>query len=120
YESPNRITKLIQTMILVWGNRNACLAREATKLHEEYIRGSLSLILEQLESRDRIRGEISLFVQGCSHDTPPMTTEMLEIILMDQLSSTNLSTTALARQIADQYHVRKKDVYDLILTIQRK
>ncbi|MFH2092522.1 MAG: 16S rRNA (cytidine(1402)-2'-O)-methyltransferase [Pseudomonadota bacterium] len=120
YESPNRITKLIQTMILVWGNRNACLAREATKLHEEYIRGPLSLILETLENKDRIKGEIALFVQGCSHDTPPMTTEMLEIILMDQLSSTDLSTTALARQIADQYQISKRIVYEQILNLQKR
>lgn len=118
YESPKRIKNLIENMIPILGNRNACLTREMTKLHEEYIRGSLSLILEKLETKERIRGEIALFVQGCPQDKPIMDTKRLETIIMDLLSSSDLGTAALARQICDQYQVRKKEVYDLILKLQ--
>lgn len=42
YESPRRIKPLIDNMLIILGDRKACLAREITKLHEEYIRGNLS------------------------------------------------------------------------------
>src|SRR3989339_274888 len=51
YESPRRIKILIGTMIRVFGDRQACMAREITKLHEEYSRGNLSEILRALNEK---------------------------------------------------------------------
>jgi 16S rRNA (cytidine1402-2'-O)-methyltransferase len=64
YESPVRVVKSLEAMIERLGNREAFLCREATKLHEEYLRGPLSLLLESLAARDRVRGEIVVVVAG--------------------------------------------------------
>lgn len=59
YESPKRIIKLIDELIeLTSENKKICIAREITKLHEEFIRGTLSEVKQILENRDSIKGEI--------------------------------------------------------------
>ena len=46
YEAPHRIEDTLQDMLEVLGNRQMCLARELTKVHEEYIRGTIEEVLE--------------------------------------------------------------------------
>ena len=64
YESPFRIVKLMQDLADLDGERYACLGREMTKVHEEYISGSILEILGQLSERERQLGEFSLYVSG--------------------------------------------------------
>jgi 16S rRNA (cytidine1402-2'-O)-methyltransferase len=117
YESPKRIKKLIQRMIPILGNRNACLTREVTKLHEEYIRGPLSLILETLETKERIRGEIALFVAGSS-GPKALDVHQIEAIIQERIIGTRLGTSDLAKQISKEFHLSKKQVYDIILNLR--
>ncbi len=65
YESPHRTVKALTDMRDVLGERQACLAREITKLHEQFIRGTLSEILLKLEGRT-VKGEIVIVVGGVS------------------------------------------------------
>ncbi|MFN3265091.1 MAG: rRNA (cytidine-2'-O-)-methyltransferase, partial [Aquificaceae bacterium] len=59
FESPNRLLKSLQAMEKVYGGElPVCVARELTKLHEEYIRGKLSEVLKELEGRGDIKGEV--------------------------------------------------------------
>jgi 16S rRNA (cytidine1402-2'-O)-methyltransferase len=61
YEAPHRITECVADAREILGDRPACLAREVTKLHEEFRRGNLSLIASSLEERPA-RGEITLLI----------------------------------------------------------
>ncbi len=63
YESPHRIVKTLAAMIEVFGERNACVARELTKKFEEYLRGSLSCILDEVLKRKKL-GEMVIVVEG--------------------------------------------------------
>lgn len=63
YESPYRIEKSVADILEVLGDRSACLAREISKLHEEFIRGKLSEILNIISGR-KIKGEIVLIIAG--------------------------------------------------------
>lgn len=114
YESPKRIKSLIHTLLNILGNRKACLAREITKLHEEYIRGNLSKIIEILEKKEVIKGECSLFVQG-QLEKKMIDIEQLEKIILERLSTTDLGTSGLAKQISKEFNVSRKQVYDIIL-----
>lgn len=64
YESPRRLLETLRWMEEAWGDRFCCVARELTKIHEEWLRGSLSHVREVLAGREGIRGEITLLVQG--------------------------------------------------------
>ena len=62
YEAPHRIKKTLCLLKESFGNRNACLARELTKLNEEFIRGTLNELAELDEAT--IKGEIVLIIEG--------------------------------------------------------
>jgi 16S rRNA (cytidine1402-2'-O)-methyltransferase len=61
YEAPHRISECVADAREILGDRPACLAREVTKLHEEFRRGKLSAIANSLEERPA-RGEITLLI----------------------------------------------------------
>lgn len=63
YEAPHKLKSTIESMIKVLGDRKVVLARELTKVHEEYIRGNLSTILEQMVE---IKGEFVVIIEGNS------------------------------------------------------
>jgi 16S rRNA (cytidine1402-2'-O)-methyltransferase len=61
YEAPHRVAECVREALGILGDRQACLAREVTKLHEEFVRGRLSEISTALDQRPA-RGEITLIV----------------------------------------------------------
>ena len=61
YEAPHRVEECVKEALAILGDRPGCLAREVTKLHEEFIRGKLSEIATALEQRPA-RGEITLIL----------------------------------------------------------
>lgn len=63
FESPFRIEKTVADLLEVLGDRPACLAREISKMYEEFIRGKLSEILTQISQR-RLKGEFVIVVAG--------------------------------------------------------
>ncbi|MEP0828680.1 MAG: 16S rRNA (cytidine(1402)-2'-O)-methyltransferase [bacterium] len=63
FESPFRIEKTVADLLEVLGDRPACLAREISKMYEEFIRGKLSEILAQVSQR-RLKGEFVIVVAG--------------------------------------------------------
>jgi 16S rRNA (cytidine1402-2'-O)-methyltransferase len=61
YEAPHRVAECVGDAREVLGNRSACIAREVTKMHEEFRRGKLSELAASLEERPA-RGEITLLI----------------------------------------------------------
>jgi len=62
YEAPHRIRQTLEDIEAVMGARPVVIARELTKLHEEFLRGSAAGLLEQLERRGAVQGEITLLI----------------------------------------------------------
>lgn len=63
YEAPHRIVESVADVCAILGNqRQVVVAREVTKLHEEFLRGSAGKILEDLKARDGVKGEITLLI----------------------------------------------------------
>ncbi len=70
YESPHRILETLTDLESVWGpGLRVVVARELTKIHEEFLRGTVAEARQELAGRDRIRGEITLLVEARPH--PP-------------------------------------------------
>lgn len=61
YEAPHRITDMLKSLLLVFGNRKICLCREISKRYEEAIRGTIE---EVLEISDTLKGEMVVVVEG--------------------------------------------------------
>ncbi|SPF38386.1 Ribosomal RNA small subunit methyltransferase I [Candidatus Sulfotelmatobacter kueseliae] len=63
YEAPHRIIETLTDVVEVLGiARHVVVAREVTKLHEEFLRGSASEVLTDLKSREAVKGEITLLI----------------------------------------------------------
>ena len=70
YESPQRLAARAAELLEALGDRPAVLARELTKVHEEFFRGRLSGLLAELERRGEIKGECTLLI-GPPEEEPP-------------------------------------------------
>jgi 16S rRNA (cytidine1402-2'-O)-methyltransferase len=65
YEAPHRILETLADLESIWGSAlRVVVARELTKIHEEFLRGTVTDARRELASRDRIRGEITLLVEA--------------------------------------------------------
>ncbi|GMO26748.1 MAG: 16S rRNA (cytidine(1402)-2'-O)-methyltransferase [Spirochaetaceae bacterium] len=64
YESPFRVLKLLADLADFDKTRRLCLGREMTKLHEEFLRGTVEEVLAGLSNREELRGEFALYVYG--------------------------------------------------------
>ena len=61
YEAPHKIKNTLENILEIFGNRKIVLAREITKIHEEFIRNNISNILDNI---DEIKGEFVILVEG--------------------------------------------------------
>lgn len=107
YESPHRIEKTLKIMLDVLGDRKACLARELTKQYEEYIRGNLSEFVDL----DDIKGEMVIVVEGYTKEEVSLE-DIDTNSLMDELIEKGLSTKEAATELAKEYGLSKKDIYN--------
>jgi 16S rRNA (cytidine1402-2'-O)-methyltransferase len=72
YETPHRIVEALEDVVEVLGERrHVVIAREVTKLHEEFLRGRAGEVVETLKSRDGVKGEITLLI-GKAEEAPAL------------------------------------------------
>ena len=80
YEAPHRIREAMQDIVAALGpERRVVIARELTKVHEEFLRGRAAEVLETVASRDELKGEITLLIGSASEEqTAPSTISLPE------------------------------------------
>lgn len=78
YESPRRVMKTLGVMSEVLGDRDISVSREITKLYEETLRGKISGIIETLEKRGEIKGELTLVIEGSSGEAEEIDIESID------------------------------------------
>jgi 16S rRNA (cytidine1402-2'-O)-methyltransferase len=119
YESPRRILTLLNEIHNVMGNRRGVVAREMTKLHEEFIRGRLSAIADQLADRNDIKGECTLLVAGNDGDNDHSWTQVKQQIEA-AVAVGQISLSAIAREIASASGIAKNKIYAEALRISKE
>ena len=117
YESPKRILALMEEIFSCMGDRNAVLAREMTKLHEEFVRGSVSQILTTIRVRPVFKGECTLLVAG-GEASEQINSEIVKTEIKAALEKDQNGLSEIARTIAKKYGLPKNEVYDLALKIR--
>jgi 16S rRNA (cytidine1402-2'-O)-methyltransferase len=110
YESPHRILDTLRAMLKTLAERPVVLAREITKLHEEFLRGSAASILETLEQRGSVRGEITLVIgRGEQHagiEDPLAEIEKLQ-------NEAGLDRMEAIKTVAKRMRLPKREIYRL-------
>lgn len=111
YESPYRINATLTNMLTVFGNRQVVLCRELTKIHEEYLRGSIEELLDYIEEHP-VKGECCLLVEGNTGSEEPQT--QIEGSLkeqVEQLIALGEKTNAAIKAVAVKNGLKKQEVY---------
>jgi 16S rRNA (cytidine1402-2'-O)-methyltransferase len=119
YESPQRLLKTLNEMLLHWGDRKIAVARELTKFYEEVFRGTISEALEHFH--DGVRGEVTLIVAGAVE--PPsglssMTARDWRQELQDLMQHPEQTVKTAADQISSSHRLPRRLVYQEALRIK--
>ena len=64
FESPKRVLSFLNELVIVFGNRQAVVARELTKLYQEILRNDLLSLISELEKRKHLKGEYVILIEG--------------------------------------------------------
>jgi len=114
YESPHRIAATLADMVQVLGDRPAQLFRELTKIHEQCLEGTLSVLHDQV--KDGVKGELVLIVQGA---VPPSVArpENLDDLLLWYRDAMHSSLKDAVQAIAADLDLPRSQVYKKALLI---
>lgn len=108
YEAPHRVKKTLERMLYVLGDRRMCLARELTKRHEEFIRGTISEILDICEE---CKGEMVLVIAG-NNDKKERMVDMAGVhqMITDYMEH-GLSSKEAIKKTAKELGLSKNELY---------
>ena len=112
-ESPYRIVEALEDLLATLGDRRVCVAREMTKMFEEYWRGTVSGALEYFKSQPA-RGEFTLVVEGKDKEERTVWTEEELRRAIESESRNDKSAKEISAELAEQSGWNKKDIYRLI------
>ncbi|HEM3681334.1 TPA: 16S rRNA (cytidine(1402)-2'-O)-methyltransferase [Streptococcus suis] len=112
YESPYRVADTLENMLSVYGDRQATIVRELTKLFEEYQRGSISELLAYLEENP-LKGECMIIVAGAGEEDRPSAEEVdLKAEVEKEIAGGRKPNQAI-KEVAKRYQLKKQEVYDI-------
>ncbi len=113
FESPHRIIESLEDLLSILGDRKICVAREMTKLFEEYWRGTVSGAVEYFKSQPA-RGEFTLVIEGKKKEERSTWTEAELLVAIEQELQSEKSAKDISVDLAEQSGWNKKEVYSLI------
>jgi 16S rRNA (cytidine1402-2'-O)-methyltransferase len=116
YEAPHRIVETLTDVVEVLGDaRHVVIAREVTKLHEEFLRGRAGEVLENLKAREVVKGEITLLIGKAEEDAcvgadafvRPSVRQRVEQIMAEE----KVDEKAALKKVAKERGVSKSEAY---------
>jgi len=113
YEAPHRVTEAVEDVVEILGSeRHMVIAREVTKIHEEFLRGRAAAILEILRARGEIKGEITLLIGRAeeSERTAPAAVNVRQR-LQEIMAEAKLDEKAALKKVAKEMGVSKSEAY---------
>jgi 16S rRNA (cytidine1402-2'-O)-methyltransferase len=116
YESPRRLEATLQLLLETLGERRACVARELTKLHEEFVRDSLSALVARYAGQE-VLGEVVIVVEGRTGETRWSEAQVREALGAGLGRGERLKT--LTQDLARQSGWTGHDLYQLGITLKR-
>jgi len=112
-ESPYRIVESLEDILSILGDRKICVAREMTKMFEEYWRGDVRGALQYFKSQPA-RGEFTVVVGGKSKDESSVWTEEELRIAIERALKTEKSAKEISAELAETSGWSKREIYSFI------
>ncbi len=114
YEAPHRLKNFLAELLEVFGEREAVLARELTKVHEEFLRGKISELLEKISEP---RGEFVVVVEGKIFSEPSTPAEDIPSVV-EKFLEQGLDKKSAMREAAKKFNVSRREIYNALLKVE--
>ena len=116
YETPHRIVETLADVVEVLGEaRQVVIAREVTKLHEEFLRGGAAEVLENLRGREAVKGEITLLIAKAEADAHVATGTLARPTVRQRvqqiMAEEKIDEKAALKKVAKERGVSKSEAY---------
>jgi 16S rRNA (cytidine1402-2'-O)-methyltransferase len=113
YEAPHRVTEALEDVVeILGGQRHLVIAREVTKLHEEFLRGPAAEILAALKARGDIKGEITLLIGKMEATEEKASTRVSVRKRISQLTAEEkLDEKTALKKVAKEMGISKSEAY---------
>lgn len=116
YEAPHKLKGTLEQILEILGNRNIVLARELTKIHEEFIRGTVDEILNQI---DEIKGEFVILIEGNNLSKKDLELNNLNSLSLEEhyeiYEKQGLDKKEIIKKIAKDRNVNKNEIYQYFI-----
>ena len=121
FEAPNRLAKTLEDLLSALGNAPCVVAREMTKLHEEFIRGDITDVLDHVR-HNTPKGEstIVLDVRSAQATDPESRPEEIEGACRELIASGRLKGGAVAARIARRFGIGREQAYRVYLKVREE
>ncbi|MCP5112887.1 MAG: 16S rRNA (cytidine(1402)-2'-O)-methyltransferase, partial [bacterium] len=114
YEGPHRLIETLGDLQELFDDRPIVVARELTKLHEEFLRGTAAEILEDLKKRPAVKGECTLIVGRPPRETPKETAPSEVKAKVDELVRQGAERMHAIKTVARELGLPKRTVYSIM------
>ena len=116
YEAPHKLKNTLEDMLDILGDRKIVLAKEITKIHEEYIRGTISTVLEQIVD---IKGEFVIIIEGNAFSKKELEIKDLNSKSLEEhykfYEAQGLEKKEIIKKIAKDRNTNKNEIYQYFL-----
>ena len=116
YEAPHKLKNTLEDMLEILGDRNIVLARELTKIYEEFIRGKISEIIQRM---DEVKGEFVIIVEGNDESKKDIELKELNNLSLEEhykfYEKNGISKKEIIKHIAKDRGVNKNEIYQAFL-----
>jgi len=115
FETPSRLAQSLADMAEIMGGRQAVIARELTKMHEEVIRGDLAELASQIASMSRLKGEIVVLVAGKQPEASEFDNDQLTAMLRAELDGQRLRDAV--KSVVETTGMPRNQIYRMALEL---
>lgn len=118
FESPHRLLQTLETMSLVFANRQVAVVRELTKKFEEVVRGSFEEVLDNFKQREKVLGEFVILLSPPEERDEAQATENLDKALLEAMEHHRVKDACTI--VAGALGLPKKLVYARALVLKKE
>ena len=112
YEAPHRVVEAVEDIVEVLGStRHIVVAREVTKMYEEFLRGPASEVLATLKSRGDVKGEITLLIAKAPEGEPVASRLSIRERIEQIMTQDKVDEKAALKKVAKEMGISKSEAY---------
>lgn len=118
YEAPHKLIKTLEDILEIVGDVSCVLAKELTKIHEEFIRDNISEVIKNLNGKDSIKGEYIILLDLTNNTNNDVEDDVIEKSIEEQYEfykNQGMLKKDIIKQIAKNKNVHKNEIYKLFI-----